>query len=116
MSSAILNINSFNSSCCGGDEKKNAMKNQADAARAVKEATSRTKAVADPKEASDHKIERAAQQHAPKVEVDDDLKDLFGSKETTQAMINQLAQRALTGPMNANNDDPARLCTKKHVR
>jgi hypothetical protein len=105
-------LNSLNSSCCGGDEKKN----QADASRAIKEAVGHTKAMTDPMEASDHKIEQVIQQHAPKVEIDDDLKDLFGHKEITQAMINQLAQRALTGPMNSNNDDPPRLCTKKHVR
>jgi hypothetical protein len=108
----IPNINSLNSSCCGGDEKKN----QSDASRMIKEAIGHTKAIADPMEASDHKIEQIVQQHAPKIEIDDDLKDLFGNKEITKAMINQLAQRALTGPMNSNNDNPPRLCTKKHVR
>jgi hypothetical protein len=112
----IPNINSqqnpLNSSCCGGDEKKN----QADASRTIKETIEHTKAMTDPMEASDHKIEKIVQQHAPRVEIDDDLKDLFGHKEITQAMVNQLAQRALTGPMNSNNDDPPRLCTKKHVR
>ena len=104
-----------NLSCCGGDEKKTAAKNQAEAPRLIKEATGHTKALADPMEASDHKIVHVAQQQAAKVDIDDDLKDLFGKKEISKAMINQLARRALAGPMNSRNDDPPRACTKKHV-
>jgi hypothetical protein len=116
----LTNVNhqqkSVNISCCGGDEKKNAIKNQTKAPRLIKETVGHAQALADPMEASDHKIEHIVQQHAPKVEMDDDLKDLFGKKEITKAIINQLAQRALTGPMNSNNDNSPRLCTKKHVR
>ena len=101
-------LTNINSSCLGGNEKKKATK--------PLENLVQTKAIADPMNASDHKIEHVLQQHAPKVEIDDDLKNLFGKKELTKAMINQLTQRALTGPMNSNNDDPPRLCTKKHVR
>ena len=105
-----------NLSCCGGDEKKNSIKNPVKTARAVKEAVGHTKALANPMEASDHKITTVTQQkQTPKVDIDDDLKDLFGKRELTKAMINQLAQRAMAGSMNANNDDPPRLCTKKHV-
>ncbi len=116
----ITSINSqqksVNISCCGGDEKKNAIKNQVPAPRLTQETIEHTKALADPLEASDHKIYHVPQQYAPHVEIDDDLKDLFGKKEITKSIINQLAQRALTGSMNSNNDDPPRLCTKKHVR
>ena len=105
----------MNISCCGGDEKKAAVKNQVKATRAVKETVTPIKAMANPMEPSDHKIVTVKQQYAPKVDVDDDLKDLFGEKDVTKAMINQLAQRALAGSMNASNDDPPRLCTKKHV-
>jgi hypothetical protein len=107
---------SINISCCGGDEKKNAIKNQIDAPHMIKETVGYTQVLADPMEANDNKIKHVLQQRAPPVEMDDDLKDLFGKKEITKAMIHQLAQRALTGPMNSNNDDPPRLCTKKHVR
>ena len=105
----------INLSCCGGDEKKAPVKHQVKAPRLVKETVAPVRAIADPMEASDHKIVSVKQQHAPKIEVDDDLKDLFGEKEVTKAMINQLAQRALAGSMNASNDDSPRLCTKKHV-
>jgi hypothetical protein len=116
----ITNINSkeksINTSCFGGDEKKKATKNQVDAPRMIKETIGYTQALADPMEASDHKIQHVDQQRAPKFEIDDDLEDLFGKKEITKAIINQLTQRALTGSMNSNNDEPPRLCTKKHVR
>lgn len=106
----------LNSSCVGGNDKKKATKTPDDPAKKSKENIVQTKAIADPMDASDHKIERVVQQHATKIEIDDDLKNLFGKKELTQAMINQLSQRTLTNSMNSNNDDPPRLCTKKHVR
>ncbi|CAF2410493.1 unnamed protein product [Rotaria sp. Silwood2] len=102
---------SVNISCCGGDEKKNAIKNQIKAPRLKKETVEQLKETADPIEPDDHKIEHIVQQHAPKVDIDNDL---FSKKEITKAIINQLAQRALTRPMNSSNDDPPRLCTKKH--
>lgn len=106
-----------NISCCGGDEKRKSIKTPVKTARMVKETVQRTQAIANPMEPSDHKILTVTQQQqqAPKVEIDDDLKDLFGKKEITKAMIDQLALRAMTGSMNSNNDDPPRLCTKKHV-
>jgi hypothetical protein len=116
----IENINSqqksININCCGGDEKKNATKNQVNTLSMMKETVGYTQTLPDPMEADDQQIQNIVQQYAPKVEIDDDLKDLFDKKEITQAIINQLTQRALTGSMNSNNDDPARLCTKKHVR
>jgi hypothetical protein len=108
---------SMNTSCCIGEDKKDEEKNTpTKAPRMIKETTGHMQTLADPMEASDHKINHIPQQSAPKVEINDDLKDLFGKKEITKAMINQLAQRALTASMNSNNDDPPRLCTKKHVR
>ncbi|CAF0782885.1 unnamed protein product [Adineta ricciae] len=106
----------MNVSCCGGDEKKTAIKNQVQAPplKEQEPVVEQKKLVADPMEASDHKIQHIPQQQAVRVDVDDDLKDLFGKREVTKAMINQLAQRALTGSMSLNNDDPPRLCTKKH--
>jgi hypothetical protein len=114
----ITNINSQqNTHCCVGNDNKDTEKNNPiKAPRMIKETVGHTQALADPMEASDHKIEHIFQQHAPQVDIDDDLKDLFGKKDITKAMINQLVQRALTGSMNSNNDDPPRLCTKKHVR
>lgn len=112
----ITNINSLNISCFGGDEKKKAIKNQKNTPNMIKEIVGHTQALADPMEASDHKIEHVLQQRGAKIDIDDDIKDLFGKKEITKAIINQLVQRALTGSMNSSNDDPPRLCTKKHVR
>jgi len=116
----ITSINSqqksINISCFGGDEKKNAAKNQANALNMIKKTIEHTQALADPMEANDHKIQHVYEQNTAKVEIDNNLKDLFGNKEIAKAIINQLAQRALTGSMNSNNDDPPRLCTKKHVR
>lgn len=110
-------LTNFNSSCLGGNEKKKKnTKNEADTPETPKETVSHSKVIADPMDISDHKIQHVVQQHASKVEIDDDLKNLFGKKELTKAMANQLNARALTGPMNSNNDDPPRLCTKKHVR
>ncbi|CAF1042550.1 unnamed protein product [Adineta steineri] len=118
MNEWITNINSqqisMNISCCGGDEKKNAIKKQIQAPRLTQETVENIKTLSDPMEPSDHKIHIIQQQQAVKTEIDDDLKDLFGKKEITEAIINQLAQRALTGPMNSNNDNSPRLCTKKH--
>ncbi|CAF0883898.1 unnamed protein product [Rotaria sp. Silwood1] len=105
---------SINISCCGGDEKKNAIKNQIKAPRLNKETVEQPKELAKPHEPNDEKIEDIVKQHTAKVDVDDDLNDLFGKKEITKAIINQLARRALTRPMNSYNDDPPRLCTKKH--
>lgn len=107
----LININS---SCLGGNEKKK--KNTKKQADTTEEPIPQPKVIADPMDISDHKIQHVVQQHAPKVEIDDDLKNLFGQKDLTKAMANQLNARALTGPMNSNNDAPPRLCTKKHVR
>jgi len=107
---------SINRSCLGGNDKKKGTKNKVDTPLMNKETIRHTQALTDPMEASDHKIQHIVQQHGAKIDIDDDIKDLFGKKEITKAIINQLAQRALTGSMNTNNDDPPRLCTKKHVR
>ncbi len=116
----ITSINSqqksINISCFGGNEKKNAAKNQINTPNMIKKTAEHTRALADSIEASDHKVEHVYQQNASKIEIDNNLKDLFGNKEIAKAIINQLAQRALTGSMNSNNDNPPRLCTKKHVR
>ncbi|CAF1099403.1 unnamed protein product [Rotaria sordida] len=105
---------SINISCCGGDEKKNAIKNQIKAPHLPKETVEHNKELTNSIESNDHKIEHIIQQHAPKFDNDNDSNDLFDKKEITKAIINQLAQRALTRPMNSNNDDQPRLCTKKH--
>ncbi|UJR21057.1 hypothetical protein I4U23_024157 [Adineta vaga] len=106
---------SINISCCGGDEKKKAIKNQVKAPPLKQETlVEKKKVITDPMEASDHKIQHIVQQQAVKINIDDDLQDLYGKKDVTKAMINQLAQRALVGSMNSSNDDPPRLCTKKH--
>ena len=109
-------LTNINTSCLGGNDKKKNTKNQADTPETPEETVPHPKVIADPMDISDHKIQHVVQQHAPKVEIDDDLKDLFGKKELTKAMANQLNARALTGPMNSNSDDSPRLCTKKHVR
>ncbi len=109
-------LTNHNVSCCGGDEKKTALKNQADVSPMTKETVGHARALADPMEPNDYKIEHVVPQRGAKVGINDGLKDLFGKKEITKAMINQLAQRASIGPMNSTNDDPPRLCTKKHVR
>src|SRR5207302_540923 len=96
-----------NISCCGGNEKKNAIKKQVNAPHMIQETVEL--------ETNDQKIEHITQQHAPKIEIDDNLKDLFSKKEIKKAIINQLTHRALTGSMNSNNDNPPRICTKKHV-
>ena len=107
-----------NISCCGGDEKKNLVKNPVKTARLVKEVTPQAKAAAAAEDPDDQRIIKVAQQQqqqAPRAEIDDDLKDLFGKKDLTKAMINQLVQRSMAGSMNANNDDPPLICTRKHV-
>lgn len=90
----------MNQSCCGGEEKKQAAREQIDATR----------------ETSDHKILKIAPQQSAPIHIGEELKSLFGKEEITKALINQLAHRSMAGPMNSRNDDPPRLCTKKHVR
>ncbi|CAF3687167.1 unnamed protein product [Rotaria socialis] len=102
---------SVNISCCGGDDKKNAIKNQVNAPRLSKETPEPIKQNPDPIESDDHKVEHIVQQHAIKVDTHDNL---HAKQELTKAIMNQLVQRALTRPMNVHNDDPPRLCTKKH--
>jgi len=83
----------LNTSCCGTDAKKKTVK-----------------------KTSNPKLNEVIQQRAtPNITIDDNLTDLFGKKDVTKALIQQLVQRTLTAPMNSTNDDPPRLCTKKHV-
>ena len=116
----VTNINSINISCCGANEKKTDNKNnKIDTLNKIKKTLEQTRVLPnsiEEDEINDQKIEHVIQQHAAKYDIDDDLKDLFGKKEITKAIINQLAQRTLIVPMNSNNDDPPRICTKKHVR
>lgn len=111
----ILQPQPMNVSCCGGDAKKKSAKKQVQAPHLKQELAAPPTALLDPVEPSDHKIQVVTQQQAVRVAVADDVEDLYGKKDVTKAMIQQLAQRALTAPMNSNNDDPPRLCTKKHV-
>ena len=116
----ITNIDSqqksINLSCCGGDEKKNNIKNQIKAPRLTNETVDDITQSVNSTEQNDDNIEHVVPQHAQKVDTDDNLKDLLAKEEIKKAIINQLAQRALHRPMNSNNDAPPRLCTKKHVR
>lgn len=112
----LSNPLSINKSCFGGNSKKKANKNKTRDSTVKKENVRQSKTLSDPLEASDHQIQHITQQRGAKIDIDDNIKDLFGKKEITKAIINQLVQRALTGSINLNNDDPPRLCTKKHVR
>lgn len=106
----IINMNrqqnSLNASCCGGNEKKNAIKNQIKAPRLNNEPAEPTK------QHHDEKIEHVVQQQAVKADIHNDF---FEKNELTKAILDKLAERAITRPMNTFNDDPPRLCTKKHV-
>ena len=63
-----------------------------------------TKQIVDSMEPDDHKIEQIVQQHARKVDIDDDLTDLFDKQEILLLII-VVVDTTLVGIVEILNDD-----------
>jgi hypothetical protein len=108
----LSTLPSMNTNCCGGDEKKNA----AQSLDTTERMNVPTKVIVDSSAVDDQRITSMKQQHTTNFEQMNDKHDhLLGKKDVLKVLLEQLTRRALKGPMNSSNDDPPRLCTKKHV-